>query len=232
MSVLPVVSSEQFVLSILGEEWMPEELAVERDMRKLEQSTGATEDFLDIVRRHGWTDHEIEKVALVFKKHANLNESCGHVLTYDGFRTLLPEILQSLDGSFNDARLRRFWTYLDSEQAGEVEFEAYFIWYLKYMQTELDRSTSTLGRVPANLVQHRILRQMKAEEDECTLDSPDINESFLPPIAEQRYDHDHNGKIDPFRRCRRPLRPRKTSVSNLHEKRCISRRFTSRHTIE
>jgi len=95
--------------------------------------------FWKIVSDHGWSDHQVNELRKSFSTFAVEGQSEA-MLAYDGFEKLLPELLKIDPRDILQARVRRYWTYMDTEQKGEVNFEDFFIWYLKYMHTDLDRS--------------------------------------------------------------------------------------------
>jgi hypothetical protein len=116
--------------------------------------TGSGSGFWEIVRDHGWPDHKIGELRKLFMAYSSKGRQASDAesdgtesadaasddawtLSYGGFEKLLPELLE---GDVLQARTRRYWTYLDTGRKGEVDFEDFFIWFLKYMHTDLDRS--------------------------------------------------------------------------------------------
>jgi hypothetical protein len=96
--------------------------------------------FWEIVSDHGWPDSKVADLRNSFLAYASKGKPGKTTLSFEGFEELLPLLLKIEKGDMLQARVRRYWTYLDIEQKGEVNFEDFFIWYLKYMPTELDRT--------------------------------------------------------------------------------------------
>jgi hypothetical protein len=136
------------------------------------QQGDSRETFWKIVSDHGWTDYQVQELRKSFLAYAAKGGSDGARLSYDGFEQLLPELLRIEKGDILPPRVRRYWTYLDTEQKGEVQFEDFFIWYLKYMNSDLNRKSTfakaALRRRPSN-VQKNVFTQRPDRQSEDRL---------------------------------------------------------------
>jgi hypothetical protein len=99
------------------------------------------ESFLEIVMAHGWKRRDIDPLKAIFTQYSTVVPgSAAQKLQRTGFQEMLPEILDICPGEVSDLRSQRLWRCLDEKQKGGVEFEEFFIWYLKYI--DADRQTA------------------------------------------------------------------------------------------